>query len=106
MSYHQVSSTVMNYIIEVLKNRGFVDTNGLAETLAPIHDVLRKLEKRVLTLEAVITGKAGTSSVSSKKEDEAPRERSVRAREREEKPREEKEKPRRAKAKDLLSSFE
>lgn len=96
---------MMNYIIEVLKNRGFVDTNGLAETLAPIHDVLRKLEKRVLTLEAVITGKTGTSSVS-KKEEEAPRERSVRAREREEKPREEKEKPRRTKAKELLSSFE
>ncbi len=97
----------MNYIIGVLKDRDFVDANGLEEVLAPVHELLRKLEKRVLTLEAVITGKAG---VSSKKEDEAPRERSVRARERgEEKTREERpreEKIRRPKAKDLLNSFE
>ncbi len=136
MSYHQVSSTDMNYIISVLKTRKFVDEPVLTETLTPIFETLRRLEKRVLTLEAVITGKSGTNSIRA--DDDAPSDRSLKQkhstreerpvreerpreeRSREERPREERsreerpvreerhreEKPRRTKAKDLLSTLE
>ncbi len=131
MSYHQVSSTDMNYIISVLKTRKFVDEPVLTETLTPIFETLRRLEKRVLTLEAVITGKSGTNSIRA--DDDVPSDRSLKQkhstreerpvreeRSREERPREERpvreerpreerhreEKPRRTKAKDLLSTLE
>jgi len=103
----------MNYIITVLKTRKFTDEAVLTETLAPIFETLKRLEKRVLTLEAVITGKSGTNSISSKAEEVTvpSSERSLKPRREERVAREERashreDKPRRPKAKDLLSALE